>query len=121
MLLLVLLLVGCTSVNSTNYENSLQSMMGVSPEVLVHVWGEPDNVEYITSDEQIFTYLKDSNSPVGGETQPYGGEFYYPAVEQQSFAPEQPDNFYYCKTNFIINNGVVVNYNFNGDDCVSAN
>ncbi len=119
LLLCIMFLTGCTS--SGNYDQSMQKWMGVSQEALYYSWGEPDNVLNVTPNETVVTYIQTQNQPIGGDTEPYAGsEIYYPAIETPNYGfPDNQQNTYYCKTSFTIVNNVVVNYSFNGDDCVT--
>ena len=120
-ILILLLLSGCVSYNAVNYENQLNPFVGVSSQQLIRSWGTPANVQPVSANEEIYTYIDVTNAPNGGDTDPYSDEVYYPAIATSSYGISQPDNNYFCKTNFIIKNDIVVNYNYNGDDCVSKN
>ena len=121
LLLMFLSSCGAGRVNSANYNNRLQSWIGASQGMLTAEWGQPDNVFYLTPDKYIVTYIKMDNSPVDGKSDPYTGEVYYPALEtpNYNFSSNGPDGLYYCKTSFTIENNQVVDYTFNGDDCVA--
>lgn len=122
-ILCVMFLTGCTS-SQTTYNNQLQSWMGVSEEILVSEWGTPNNVTYITPNRKLITYVKVDDGAIDGNTQPYAGtEVYYPAIETPNYGfPANGDyTEYYCKTSFTIENSQIVDYTFNGDDCVIGN
>lgn len=109
---------GCASYPT--YGETLQPWIGQSEERLQQAWGIPANIFYVTPNKKIVTYIKFASKPMNGETEPYAGEVYYPAIATPDFGfPDQPQSSnYYCKTTFTIENGVVTNYGFNGDDCV---
>lgn len=120
LVLIIMLLTSCTS--TPNYGQSLQNWVGVSQETLYESWGEPDSVFNVMPNETVVTYVNvDENGPIGGNSQPYAGtEVYYPAIATPDYGfPENQQNTYYCKTSFTIQNSQVVDYTFNGDDCVS--
>lgn len=124
-LALFLLFVGaCSSMNSSNYENELQNWIGQSEYRLYQAWGTPANVVYITPNKKVVTYVK---TFAKGNNTLYENQLYYQGMGNndslwdQLFGPpaQQQSNWYYCNTSFVIQNGVVINYNFNGDDCVN--
>ena len=89
-------------------------------ETLQQAWGYPANVFYVTPDEKVVTYIKFGSRAFNGETRPYNSEVAYSAIETPDFGMPNTPRYsnYYCKTSFTIRNGTVVNYGFNGDDCV---
>lgn len=118
-----LLLTACTTTG--NYEQSLQKWIGASQNSLFSSWGMPDGSFNVSQNTQIVSYYRQSNRPIDGNTRPYAGvEVAYQALDDTQYG-ENLSNYasnspvYFCKTSFTITNGVVVNYNFNGDDCVS--
>lgn len=120
-LCLVILLSACASTG--NYENTLQPWVGSSETNLYQNWGNPASEFYVTPDTKIVTYIQTENQPIDGNTQPYAGiEVDYQAIETPNYGEDlsnNDNNEYYCKTSFTITNGEVVDYNFNGDDCVA--
>lgn len=119
LILCMFLLMGCA--NSQNYENQLQNWVGVSQETLYESWGTPNNEFYIAPGEKQVTYIKNSNTPIDDETDPYQGyEVQYSAIETPDYGfPDDQNQNYYCQTSFTIINGEVTDYTFNGDDCVA--
>lgn len=120
--LLLLLLTGCATTG--NYEQSLQKWVGASQSELYNYWGVPNSQFYVTPNTQVVTYVKTDKGPIDGNTQPYAGiEVAYPAIETPDYG-ENLSNYnsnnpvYFCKTSFTITNNQVVDYTFNGDDCV---
>ena len=57
------------------------------------------------------------SAPLNGQGNAYSNNFNYGAMNQGFTA--QNSNNYYCTTSFTIQNDVVINYSFNGDDCVA--
>ena len=120
-LMILVMAAGACSFYRPTYGETLQPWIGQSEERLEQSWGIPYDVFYITPDRKVVTFLEISGKPRNGDTQPYAGsEVYYPAIATPDFGfPNQPlYSNYYCKTSFTIQNGEVVNYSFNGDDCV---
>lgn len=124
-LALFLLFVGaCSSVNSSGYGNELQNWIGQSEYRLYQTWGAPANVVYIAPNKKVITYVKTSAK---GSNTPYENQLYYQGMGNNDslwdklFGPpaQQQANWYYCNTSFVIQNGVIINYNFNGDNCVA--
>lgn len=128
-LMMILVVLGCAACNSigsqSSYSAELQQWVGRSEYQLYNAWGQPANTFYVTPYEKVVTYVTSSSS---GEINPYSQQLYYQGMgEDDSWwdkmfgvpgADKQP-KIYYCKTSFTIQNAVIVNYNFNGDDCVS--
>lgn len=121
--ILLLFLAGCTTTG--DYQKSAQKWVGASQQQLFEAWGMPNNQFPAGQDTEIVTYVQNDNGPIGGNTQPYAGvEVAYPAIENPQYGENlsnYPDNtqVYFCKTTFTITNGTVVDYSFNGDDCVT--
>lgn len=85
-LLFILLLSGCVS--SPDYDEALNNWVGASQENLINSWGEPAAINYITPNQQLFSYFQIS---------PSGQEF--------------------CRTTFTLTDGVVNDFEFEGDNC----
>lgn len=117
---LLAVLAAC-STDSANYNRQLQGWIGASQGMLMAEWGTPDNIFYLTPNKYVVTYLKVDNGPIGGKTDPYTGEVYYPALDTPNydFPSNGANSLYYCKTSFTIENNQVIDYTFNGDDCVA--
>ena len=114
-----LVLAACAGRKMT-YAETLEPWLGQSEERLQQSWGYPYKTFYLTPSRKIITYLKFSTRPIDGDTEPYSYEVWYPAISIPDFGfPNQPQSSdYYCKTSFTIQNGIVIDYSFNGDDCV---
>ena len=120
-LLLMFFVSGCQNVNQAQrYGENLSHWIGWPETQLYAVWGRPTQVFHVDMSEKVVTYVKASQkeSSIYGDTGQEGfslgkwisGWFEPPVMR------EQPP-IYYCKTSFVIKNGVVVQYNFNGDYC----
>lgn len=112
---LLLFLTACVS--SQPYGDTLQGWVGQSEGALEQAWGQPNNVFYLTPDEKVVTFLQVDASAIGDDNTPYSNEFAYDSYSNPTFGDPQY-TAEYCKTSFTILNGQVVDYTFNGDDCV---
>lgn len=81
-----LFLTACVS--SPDYDETLQTWVGANQTTLIDTWGNPASVNYITPNQELWTYFQDS---------PSGEEF--------------------CRTTFTITDGVVNDFTFEGDNC----
>lgn len=118
-LVAVMFLAGCVS--DAGYNQSLQQWIGMPQEALYHEWGVPQSEFYLTPYRKVVTYVETENSPIDGNTQPYQGIINYQAMETQNFGSDTVSTDYYCKTSFTIENNEIVDFSFNGDDCVAEN
>ncbi len=118
--IILFMLSGCFS-KTGNYASSLQNWVGQPEYVLYQSWGQPENTFYLSGAEKEVTYINASQKAIDGDKEPYSGyEVYYPAISTPDFGfPDTTENYYYCKTSFTIQNGIITDYSFNGDDCVS--
>ncbi len=121
MLILALMIVLSGCVSDTSYSQYLQQWVGMSQEALYHSWGMPQNELYLSPSQKEITYLKTFPNPVNGNTQPYQNIINYSAIDSRSFGDNDNNQDYYCQTSFTIENNKVVNFSFNGDDCVVSN
>ena len=118
----IFLLFACKSVDNNSYSNVLQGGVGHSEYQLYSVWGNPNNVFFITPDKKMISYIKRYSSE---KKDVYSNELYYQGMGEGGwwndlFGPpkEKERKIFYCKTNFVIQRGVIIGYNFSGDDCV---
>ncbi len=114
LILILLMLFGCSEYHP-NFASSLEGWVGNTPMELTEQWGLPDNQAAIDAETQVYTYNFHASN---GMQNPYPTQFVYSAVDSVDLPPE-PDltSQYYCQVSFIINNGIISSYNFNGDDC----
>lgn len=125
-LMLLMLISACVSVDNESYSSYLQQWVGQTEYRLYNTWGLPDKMFYLTPDKKLVTYLSVYSH---GNKYPYTDELHYDGMGNNGglwsrfFGPpaEQQADIYYCKTSFVIQNAVVTNYNFNGDNCVVRN
>ena len=103
---------------ATNYQKSLGDWLGQSESALYENWGNPNFTYPVDGNTFIATYIESKNTPIDSDYQPYDENLVYSAMEVPSYGLPTPQGIYYCKTSFVIKNGIIVDYNFNGDDCV---
>lgn len=116
--LLCLMLLSACATEQNTYQQQLQNWLGMSQEALYYSWGEPDSVIYPTPETAVVTYIKNYTSPIDGKSEPYADEVAYSAITNNNYGLSSPNNVYYCQTSFTIKNSEIVDYSFNGDDCV---
>jgi len=121
LLMLLFLLSACQSANHAQvYGENLSHWIGWPETQLYAMWGRPTQIFYVDLNEKIVSYTKTSQN----------GENIYGNIGQQGFSlskwisgwfeppvMRQQPPLYYCKTSFVIKNGIIVQYNFNGDYC----
>lgn len=120
-LMLLLILGGCQNVDQARiYGENLSHWVGWPEVQLYKAWGRPTQVFYVDVNEKIVSYVRSSQNGnnIYGNIGQHGfslsnwisGWFEPPVMRQQP-------PLYYCKTSFVIKNGVVMQANFNGDYC----
>ncbi len=117
------ILMGCASGNGAiEYQETMEQWVGMPEPSLYDSWGTPTSVWNVDAQTKIVTYVTRENKPIDGNTDPYNGVGVDEnGISQENFGEnlwDDQNNNYYCKTSFTITNGEIVNYNFNGDDCV---
>ena len=125
--LLVCLLAACGSMpNSSLYSDNLQKWLGQSEYQLYNTWGDPENEFFVTPDKKVAVYVQ---TYADGSPNFYENEFYYQGMGDDRgflgdlFGPptEKQMDDYYCKISFVIEDSIIVDYNFNGDYCHELN
>lgn len=112
-------IVSCAAKPSpARYEDELSAWLGQSEENLYAEWGYPNTTYSAGPNSFIATYLTRYNEPIDGDTEPYANNLSYEAMSVPSYGLPTAQGIYYCKTSFVIKNGIVTDFNFNGDDCV---
>lgn len=113
--LIILFLSACQNSDKT-FSEKLNVWVGNPPQNLISSWGMPNNQTSVDENTQIYTYVLQSSS---GSNTPYPEQFAYQAVESNNLG-ENPDMTpdYYCNISFVVNNGIISSYNFNGDNCL---
>lgn len=113
---LLLLLTGCVNGGNADFTSNLNNWVGNTPSVLVAEWGNPNTLSEVDAGTQIYTYILQSNN---GTSDPYQNQVAYSAIEENLGNNPDENPVYYCQVSFIINNGLISSYNFNGDNCVA--
>jgi hypothetical protein len=114
-ILLTILFLGACQTANRNADNFLPSnFIGQSENTLIEVYGTPQSVYNITPSRYVFTYPQTNLSP---QTNPYTNEFSYKNNPGPLYGVRQVQTVYDCTYYFTVENGIVVNYSFNGDDC----
>ena len=119
----ICLMFGCTTANlSSTYSDDLQKWIGYPENELFDALGLPDRLFYVAQNEKIAVYVSIYDKPIN---MPYKGQIYYSGINENNHwwnrifgAPKLKQmEPYYCKTSFVIRNGIVTNFNLNGDNC----
>ena len=119
------LITACAMDNiQTSYNDDLDKFIGYPENELYDILGIPDRMFYVTNNEKVVTYLSFKKKTLN---KPYKRQIDYSGINEDNhwwnrlFGPPQPKqpNLYYCKTSFVIKNGSVNSYSFNGDYCVA--
>lgn len=111
----LLFLSGCASVQG--YDTYLNTWMGRSEADLVATWGAPAQMQDLGDGRQILVYMKQKTITEPGfnpENVNFGTNAMYNANNDSLGTPV----VYFCKTTFTTMNDIVVNYAWEGDDCV---
>ncbi len=116
--LVLLLLTTACQTHRITYAETLDPWLGQAEERLMQAWGHPYNTFFIMPNEKVVSYIKFASHPMGGYDEPYTYEVAYDAIETPDYGDEQPSTDYYCQTSFTIRDDIVIDYSFNGDDCV---
>jgi hypothetical protein len=117
--MLLFCLSGCASQpTAAQYQKDLSGWLGKPEEELYAVWGYPNTTYSVGEDAYIATYIRVSHEPIDDDKQPYADNLSYDAMEVPAYGLPTSQGIYYCKTSFVITEGEVTDYNFNGDDCV---
>lgn len=116
-LLCAFILTACSS--TPNYDEQLETWVGVSEEHLVDNWGMPENAYMVDADTKVITYIKNDGE---GDRNAYPNLIDYPAIAEQNFPGPDPDrqNVEYCKISFTVEDNVITDYTYNGDDCTGT-
>ena len=111
----IIFLSACTT-TEPDFNERLNVWIGVPTQNLFNDWGLPDERSTVDSNTQVYTYVLQSQS---GPNNPYPEAFVYSSAptpnlgENPNLNPE-----YYCNVSFVVQNGIISSYNFNGDNCL---
>ena len=116
----LVVLAGCRSYYPSNmaYQQKLSGWVGKSVEELYNVWGFPPQTTPLDNNKFMVTYFYSADAPIDDDYEPYAGQLSYNAMAVPTFGLLPATSpLYYCQTSFIVQNDVVVDFNFSGDDC----
>ena len=117
LLTLLLVLTGCVRYSMSTYEAKLGNWIGKSAKTLYEQWGRPQSTSMVDANTYILTYFESESTPIDDNYEPYSSEIEYDVMTVPNYGlPVEPPIFY-CKTSFIVRNGIIVDFDFNGDDC----
>lgn len=105
-------LAACSSYQKQNITPS--DFIGQNQSFLFEYYGAPDSVYHMTALKHVWVYQKTNLSPVKN---PYTNEFLYQGWQEPQYGLPEVPNTYDCTYYFTIENAIVTNYSFNGDDC----
>lgn len=112
-LLLTTAVLACARQN--DYDQRLATWIGQPARALVNRWGQPDRQFAINADTYAMVYIKTKNQSA---YHPYRRTINYQGMPGPRYGHAMYQPIYYCKTTFSVRNGVIVNYSFNGDECI---
>lgn len=116
-LLFLGLLGACQAIEAPNYAQKLEPWIGQSRATLYRRWGEPMRQFSLAGNRVVAVYLKQSSRPLHDNFYPYRRDLNYAALAGPRYGLSMYPSVYYCETLFTLQNDVVVDYSFNGDDC----
>lgn len=115
----LLLINGCQShaYRESNYQKMLSGWLGKSADSLYSAWGYPMQTTPIDAQRYMVTYYQSEDQPIDNVFEPYEGEIAYDDLSTSEYGLPSAPPLFYCQTSFVIRNNIVVDFNFNGDDC----
>ena len=118
-LLSICILCGCMRLGTQNslYQQKIDKWIGRSSADLYAVWGMPMQTTQFDANTLLATYYQSESQPIDNVFQPYESEMNYEVMAVPSYGLPSAPPLFYCKTTFVIKNGIVTDANFNGDDC----
>jgi hypothetical protein len=99
------------------YQQKIDKWIGRSSADLYAVWGMPMQTTQFDADTILATYYQSESQPIDNVFEPYESEMSYDAMAVPDYCLPPAPPLFYCKTTFVIRNGIVSNADFNGDDC----
>ena len=121
-IVLILMIALCSCVNATvdnGYNQNLAQWMGKPQWLLFKRWGTPDEQFSVDAGTYVVSYTKIYKASAWNRSKIYAKEL---SSEVMGIGPgygtSQQPQIYYCKTSFTLQNGIVTDYGFNGDNCV---
>ena len=99
------------------YEQKLGDWIGKNAQMLYDRWGLPQHTTPVDANTYILTYFSSETEPVDGNFEPYADDLSYDAMSVPNYGLPIAEPVYYCKTSFVVRNNIIIDYDFNGDDC----
>jgi len=113
-------LAGCnTTATTQNYEAILATYVGASESQLIEALGPPDQV-YISGSSKYLTYIRSSDTYVPGTSPTYQTQIIGNTAYTTGYGglPAAIVN-YNCKTTFTIRNSSIVDWRWEGNNCIA--
>lgn len=125
-ILSALLVTGCATTSTENYEKILQTWVGLHVDELVLDWGPPQSSFDLSTGEKIieyhnvrYVYIPSTSFPRAHTVyrkHPDGSVTTYQTFSEHEIPAQSYTRF--CKTRFIINpDGMIKQWDWEGDDC----
>lgn len=122
-----LLMLGCTSTSSVEYDNALQSWVGQTERSLVLKWGIPDRDYQLDKSTRLIAYKKNRQVYYPGTYSTCGnrrgrggsmgvGVHFDPMWDCMGASPPYAENLS-CETTFTIIKGTITAWQRKGNDC----
>ena len=123
-----LLVTGCVSTSTENYEKILQTWVGLHVDELVLDWGPPQSSFDLSTGDKIieyhnvrYVYIPGSSFPTAHTVYKHhtdGSVTTYRRFTEREIPAQSYTRF--CKTRFIINpEGIIKQWDWEGDDCAA--
>ena len=112
--LCVFLALAACMVQNQPLSKSAADFISQSEYALFETYGTPDSVYNITPTKYVWEY---DFSNLKKRNRPYQNVFSYQGAPAPQYGFAQVQSTYYCKLFWTIENGYIINYSFNGDDC----
>lgn len=116
--LMLVILTACQNRPKESYNQELAAWLGQTQWALFRKWGQPDEQFAIDMDTYVVTYNRFGKKPIEYNREPYKNMMKYKALAGPEYGYSQYPQIWYCKTTFTLRNDIVVDYSFNGDDCI---
>lgn len=104
---------------ANDYAQYLSEYTGWTENDLFEAWGYPNSQFYFAPNAKEVSYTKEFDGPQNNQVPVYQEQVDYEAINQDDVGQNPNEGVYYCKTSFTIENGIVTNYTFSGDDCIA--
>jgi hypothetical protein len=119
-LLVMWLVLLCSCATQAKYQAVCNSWLGSSEESLISSWGIPNGGSYSTDSTKYLTYINSSNIVIPGQAPTYQTTIYGNTAYTTQYGGSAPTTVnFHCTTTFTVKDGVISNYSFRGNNCVS--